>query len=518
MKGLANARLLLWAALAGLIYFIYVKEQPTAPVPVPVVMTQNVETITPIENQENKITVDTDVLKVTLNGQGDIVQATLKKYSQAKDFAEPFALLDNTSERFYVLQSGLINPETHKHLKTEYRADKKAYTLEDGASQLTVLLTSTVDGLKVEKKYIFSRGEYKVALEQRVVDTSKADITIQFYNQVQRKFDGKEASGIDAVQMYQGGAMYLPDAPFTKVRFDDLKKQPLEKTIGGGWIATLERYFLTAIIPNNSQQHIYYGQAQTDHKYILGQMSQKQNLTLGQTAQDSVTLYIGPEVAETLKSIAPGLDLTIDYGFLWPISQFLFWIMKKIYLVVGNWGLAIIGVTLCIKLAFFKLSAVSVRSMRRMKNLQPKIQQLKDRFGDNKQDFSKAMMELYKREKVNPLGGCLPILVQVPVFIALYYVLLESVELRHAPFFLWITDLSSKDPYYLLPLFMGASMFLQQKMNPTPVDPIQAKMFLFMPVIFTALFLNFPSGLMLYWLFNNILSMLQQWIIQRQMD
>lgn len=516
MKGLANARLLLWATLIGLIYFIYVKEQPTAPTPVAI--TQQVETAASIDNQENNITIDTDVLKVTLNTQGDIVKTTLKKFSQAKDFTEPFSVLDNTAERFYILQSGIINPETHKHLKAEYRADKKVYTLEDGESQLTVVLTSTVEGLKVEKRYTFLRGDYRVTLEQRVMDSNKTDTTIQFYNQVQRKFDGKEASGIDAIQMYQGGAMYLPDAPFTKVHFDDLKKQGIEKNITGGWIASLERYFLAAIIPTHTQPHVYYGQAQPNHKYVLGQMSEKQNLTLGQPVQDTVTLYIGPEVAETLKSIAPGLDLTIDYGFLWPISQFLFWIMKKIQLVVGNWGLAIIGVTLCIKLAFFKLSAVSVRSMRRMKNLQPKIQQLKDRFGDNKQEFSRAMMELYKREKVNPLGGCLPILVQIPVFIALYYVLLESVELRHAPFFFWITDLSSKDPYYLLPLFMGASMFLQQRMNPTPVDPVQAKMFLFMPVIFTALFLNFPSGLMLYWLFNNILSMLQQWLIQRQMD
>ena len=237
-----------------------------------------------------------------------------------------------------------------------------------------------------------------------------------------------------------------------------------------------------------------------------------------QKASISGQFYLGPELADELKPLAPGLELTVDYGILWPISIVLIWVLKKIYEVIGNWGFAIVGVTLLIKLAFYKLSASSYRSMGNMRRLQPKIQALKEQMGEDKQQFGQAMMALYRKEKINPLGGCLPILVQIPVFIALYYVLLESVELRQSPFIFWLQDLSAKDPFYVLPILMGISMFVQQKMSPAPPDPLQAKMMMFMPVLFTVLFLNFPSGLVLYWVVNNILSMTQQWYISRQIE
>ena len=304
---------------------------------------------------------------------------------------------------------------------------------------------------------------------------------------------------------------------YKKVTFKDMSKGNLDAKATGGWIAMQQHYFLTAWVPNQDVSGRFYTRS-FNGNYVIGSLSPTIELSPGQSDSVNARLYLGPEKTSLLKGIAPGLDLTVDYGWLWFISSVLFSVMKAIYSVVGNWGWSIVLVTFLIKLAFFRLSATSYKSMANMRKLQPKMQALRERYGDDKAKLSQATMELYKKEKLNPLGGCLPILVQIPVFIALYWVLIESVELRQAPFIFWIKDLATADPYHVLPLIMGVTMLIQQKLNPAPPDPMQAKVMMFLPVVFTALFWNFPSGLVLYWVVQNVLSILQQWFITRRYD
>ena len=283
----------------------------------------------------------------------------------------------------------------------------------------------------------------------------------------------------------------------------------------GGWVVMQQHYFLSAWVPNEQQINHYYTSVSPNDVYTIGFLGPQLNVAAGDKLVTKTKFYAGPQLTDRLHSIAPNLDLTVDYGWLWFISMGIFWLMKKIHLVIGNWGWSIILVTICIKAVFYKLSATSYRSMAKMRKLTPKIQALKQRFGDDKQKMSQETMKLYKKEKVNPFGGCLPILIQIPFFIALYYVLIESVELRQAPFIFWIHDLSIKDPFYVLPLLMGISMLIQQKLSPPPPDPMQAKMMMLLPIVFTVFFLNFPAGLVLYWVCNNTLSILQQWYVMR---
>jgi len=295
-----------------------------------------------------------------------------------------------------------------------------------------------------------------------------------------------------------------------------MTKQRMNKEISNGWVAMQEHYFLSALIPDGHEPYRFFTEVYGQERYAIGVMTNPTILAPGQQLRQSMKMYVGPEDYDMLVQTADGLEMTIDYGWLWFLSAILFWLLKRIYEVVGNWGWSIILVTVVIKLVFYKLSATSYRSMANLRKFQPRIQSLKERYGDDKQKFSQAMLELYKKEKINPLGGCLPILVQIPAFIALYWVLLESVELRQAPFMLWIKDLSAKDPYFILPILMGASMLLQQKMTPAPPDPMQAKVMMAMPVVFTFLFLQFPAGLVLYWVVNNVLSIAQQWYITKK--
>jgi YidC/Oxa1 family membrane protein insertase len=297
-----------------------------------------------------------------------------------------------------------------------------------------------------------------------------------------------------------------------------MDEQNLNVSITGGWAAMLEHYFLSAWVPANTEMFNYYSHVTDGDMYTLGMLSAPLTLQPGATTIVGAKLYTGPEIMDRLKAVAPNLDLTIDYGFLWFISIAIFWLMKQIYQIVGNWGWSIVLVTVIIKLAFYHLSAKSYRSMAAMRKLQPRLQMLKERYGDDKQKLTQTTMELYKAEKINPLGGCLPVLVQIPVFIALYWVLIESVELRQAPFILWIHDLSAKDPYFILPIIMGITMFIQQHLNPPPADPVQAKMMKFLPIFFTFLFINFPAGLVLYWIVNNSISILQQWYITKKVN
>jgi YidC/Oxa1 family membrane protein insertase len=463
------------------------------------------------------VEVNTDVyhLWIDLKG-GNIVKAQLRKYPQTKNTPhEGYRLLDHSPERFYVAQSGLINIKgpDNQNQQAIYTTQQPVYNLDPNQKQLAVDLKWTnEDGVQITKTFVFNQDSYVVDVKYHVVNPTDAPFQAKLFGQLKRTYKGKTSSGMIGVQMYQGGAVYTPDKPFTKISFEKMNEEAFSQNIKGGWAAYLEHYFLSAWLPDQHKNNQYYTKAYPNNQFAMGTLTDfvvpaKQDGTIGGR------FFIGPEKTDVLKQLHSGLDLTVDYGILWPISQVIFKVLQYINAFVGNWGVAIILVTLLIKLLFFKLSASSYRSMGKIREAQPQIEAIKARCGDDKQKMSQAVMELYRKEKINPLGGCLPILIQIPVFIALYYVLLESVELRQAPFMLWIQDLSSKDPYYILPIIMGITMLVQQKMNPTPPDPVQAKMMMLMPIIFTALFLSFPAGLVLYWVVNNVLSMAQQALI-----
>lgn len=468
---------------------------------------------------DRMISVETDLFKIKIDKLGgDIVYAELKEYPEnIENKQKGFVLLSTDGLRNYIAQSGMISsigPDSPES-RAVYASEKSEYKSVDN-QPLVVDLHWEKDNVRITKQITFIPNKYLIDVAYKVENHSDHTFNANYYGQF-RQLPVKAASSMMmGMQTYSGGAVHTLDKPYKKLPFDKLEKESFSQTIPGGWIAMVEHYFLGAFVPEKNQTNQYYAYQKAGFAYV-GSMAEVA-VEPKQTTTVSGQFYLGPELADELKPIAPGLELTVDYGILWPISIVLIWILKQINHVIGNWGFSIIGVTLLIKLAFYKLSASSYRSMGNMRRLQPKIQALKEQMGDDKQQFGQAMMALYRKEKINPLGGCLPILVQIPVFIALYYVLLESVELRQAPFVFWLQDLSAKDPYYVLPLLMGLSMFVQQKMSPAPPDPLQAKMMMFMPVLFTVLFLNFPSGLVLYWVVNNLLSMTQQWFITRQIE
>jgi len=467
------------------------------------------------------IDVVTDMLKVKIDLQGgDIVRAELLQYPQTLDTPQVGqVLLDTSATRNYIAQSGLIGkdekgPDSHTLGRARYRVNQSQF---DGRSTpLSVsLFWESETGVKFTKNFLFHPQSYVVDVVYDIENPTAQAWQGNFYGQLRREKQEKSGSFLTGIQVYEGAAMYTPDKPYKKISYADMNKKPVQNSIIGGWAAMQEHYFLSAWIPLDETTNNYYTRVD-NNIYNIGSTTP---LEVAPHSKKSINgrFYLGPEVVDTLKTVAPGLNLTVDYGILWPISLLLFWLLKNINYYVGNWGWSIIFVTLIIKILFYKLSAKSYVSMGKMRSIQPRIEMLKTKHGNDKQQFSMAMMELYRSEKSNPLGWCLPILIQIPVFIALYYVLLESIELRQAPFLFWIQDLSSKDPFYVLPLIMGATMFLQQKMNPAPPDPMQAKMMMFMPVIFTALFLSFPAGLVLYWIVNNMLSIAQQWYITRSL-
>ena len=471
------------------------------------------------------IEVNTDVLKVKIDPNGgDLILAELVKYPEKIDSLTPGErILDKSDKRNFVAQTGLIGkdeqgPDSKQFGRAHYVAAQKQYQMQNDPIRVDLLWDQN-KGVKVTKTYVFKPNSYIVQVIYHIQNATNAPWQGSFYGQLRRVFHKEDAGGgfLSGIQVYQGAAYYTPDKPYKKLSFSDMKKKPLKEQVQGGWATFQQHYFLAAWVPQPESVNQYYTRVDADDTYNIGAVTAVDVPANGeQTVMGQ--FYIGPEKADLLKEVSPGLHLTVDYGILWPISMLIFWLLKNIHQYVGNWGWSIILVTLVIKIMFYKLSAASYRSMGRMRKMQPKMEALKVKHGDDKAAFSKELMQFYRDEKINPLGGCLPIVIQIPVFIALYYVLLESIELRHAPFIFWIRDLSAQDPYYVLPLIMGATMFLQQRMNPAPPDPIQAKMMMFMPVVFTALFLSFPAGLVLYWTANNILSIAQQWWITRNMD
>lgn len=470
------------------------------------------------------IQVQTDVLKLAIDPQGgDVVQLALPQYPRSLQNREvPFALFDNGVERTYVAQSGLTGangPDARASGRPLYASEKSSYQLADGQDELVVELKFSEAGVDYLKRFTFKRGDYAFAVSHRIDNQSGQPWSGNLFAQLKRdaSSDPSATSGA-SMATYLGAALWTQDEPYKKVAMGDMDDKNLRETVQGGWIAWLQHYFVTAWVPSKDDSNLVTTRKDSQGNYIIGFTGPALNVPAGASTETGATLYAGPKSQDRLEELSPGLELTVDYGFLWFIAQPIFWLLQVIHSIVGNWGWAIIFLTVIIKLAFFPLSAASYRSMARMRAVAPKLQALKEQFGDDRQKMSQAMMELYKKEKINPLGGCLPILVQMPVFLALYWVLLESVEMRQAPWLGWIADLSIKDPYFILPIIMGVSMFVQTSLNPTPPDPMQARIMKLMPIIFTFFFLWFPAGLVLYWVVNNVLSIAQQWYITRQIE
>ncbi|MBV6285470.1 membrane protein insertase YidC [Pseudomonas aegrilactucae] len=480
--------------------------------------------IAPVVVSKDLIRVKTDVLDLAIDPNGgDIAQLTLPKYPRRQDHPEiPFQLFDNGNERTYLAQSGLTGtngPDARSAGRPLYAAEQKSYQLADGQDQLVVDLKFSDAGVNYIKRFTLNRGEYDLKVTYLIDNQSAQPWTGNLFAQLKRDASSDPSSSTaTGTATYLGAALWTSAEPYKKVSMKDIDKGNLKENVTGGWVAWLQHYFVTAWIPSKTDTNIVQTRKDSQGNYIIGFTGPALNVAAGAQGETSTVLYAGPKSQEKLKELSPGLELTVDYGILWFIAQPIFWLLQHIHELLGNWGWSIIVLTMLIKLLFFPLSAASYKSMARMRAVAPKLAALKEQHGDDRQKMSQAMMELYKKEKINPLGGCLPILVQMPVFLSLYWVLLESVEMRQAPWMFWITDLSIKDPFFILPIIMGATMFIQQRLNPTPPDPMQAKVMKMMPIIFTFFFLWFPAGLVLYWVVNNCLSIGQQWYITRKIE
>ncbi|HEX9811093.1 MAG TPA: membrane protein insertase YidC [Burkholderiales bacterium] len=465
-----------------------------------------------------QVTVTTDLVRADINTQGgDIRRLLLLQHPVSVDKPkEPFTLFQESATDVLFAQSGMVShgPDSPTH-KVKYTTTATAYVLAPNADSLRVPLTwRGPGGVRFTKVFVFHRGSYVIDVDFQIDNPTAKPWSGYFYGQLQRSY--VESGGLFALPTYTGAAIYTPAEKYGKVSFDDMDKKPLATETTDGWVAMLQHYFVGAWVPQAAVRTELYSQALPDRRYVIGVKNLvATEVAPGASATVGARLFAGPKEHKRLSQVAPGLELTVDYGWLTVISAPLFWLLSRIHGLIGNWGWSIILLTVLIKLVFYPLSATSYKSMANMKKLQPKLQSLKERFGDDRQKLNQAMMELYKTEKINPLGGCLPIVVQIPVFLALYWVLLESVELRQTPFIFWIRDLSTPDPYFVLPIVMGLSMYVQQLLNPQPPDPMQRRIFMVMPVAFTVMFLFFPAGLVLYWVVNNVLSILQQWRITR---
>ena len=473
-------------------------------------LTQNAEA--------SDVTVSTDVIEGTISTLGaTITRIELKDYSVSIEQPDTrFLLMSDDPAHYLVGESGLQAKAgepapTHREVMT---AELEAYSLGEGEESLSIPFTWQSDsGIKVTKTLTFKRGSYEVDVNYAIENGSSADWTVNQYRQLKRKPDTADEKQ-KFVHTYIGGVVSNPEDHYTKVTFSDMQDANLDVSATDGWVAMIEHYFAAAWVPPAEEANTAYTRyLPAENRYLIGMVSAQQVIPAGASGSFSSKAYIGPKVQDKLKATAEHLELTVDYGWLTIIAQPLFWILKTIHGILGNWGWAIIFTTFLIKAVFYKLSEASYRSMAKMKLLQPKLASLKERYGDDRAKMGQATMELYKKEKVNPLGGCLPMIIQIPVFIALYWTLLESVELRQAPFMLWIQDLSIKDPFFILPVIMSATMYFQQKLNPAPVDPIQQKVFQFLPLIFGFFFAFFPAGLVLYYVVNNTLSIAQQYYI-----
>ncbi len=499
------------------------------------------EAVPALEVSSDKIiTVKTDVFSVEIDAKGgtirnlDLLQYPHEKENtivnkifalvgldpQEKDLS-PIRLFDSNIEKLFLAQSGLIAntdsvaaPDHHAIFSVE----NDNYQLRDGEDILSVpLVWTNNEGLVVTKTFTFSRNSYNISVEQKVSNDSSKTWSGRQYGQLLR-IPFVDDKGNTFIRTYAGGVVYTEEEKYQKVDYEDMAEENLDIKSLGGWSAMTQHYFASAWIPPSDQENQFYTKELKDYRYVIGSYSPTVSVAPHTDTVFSSHLFAGPKIQPMMEKVAKGLELTVDYGWLTIIGKPIYWLLNRIHDYIGNWGFSILGVTLCIKLLFFKLSQASYRSMAKMRKIQPRLKEMQEKFADDRQRFNTEMMAMYKREKVNPMGGCLPIMVQIPVFISLYWVLIETVELRQAPFALWIQDLSAQDPFFVLPVIMGITMKIQQSLNPAPIDPLQAKVMKMFPIVFTVFFLFFPAGLVLYWVCNNTLSIIQQWYITKQIE
>ena len=481
----------------------------------------------PAANTRQRVEVITDLLRAELDTYGgDLRVLDLITYPEKLGAPDvPFRLLTDSGPDLYWVQNGLLGSQSDlPNHHSEYTATNKRYVLAEGKDRIEVPLHIEKDGVHYRKVYTFHRDSYYVDVRYEVQNNTNQEwrgyLYAQFVSTETSDDENTSFLGLGRLPSFTGGAIYTPDEKYKKIGFDDMREQPLVQKTTSGWVAMLQHYFVGALLAEKESQYEFYSLVNGSGATTRYSMGYKHlaplSVAAGRRGEINARMFVGPKENKRLVEADRQLELAVDFGWLTPVSAPLFWLLTQIQRVVVNWGLSIVLLTALVKLVFFPLSAASYKSMAKMKKLGPRMKTLKERYGDDKQKFQQAMMEMYKKDKINPLGGCLPIVVQIPVFIALYWVLLESVELRQAPLALWIHDLSAPDPYYVLPILMGASMFVQQLLNPAPVDPMQANIMRILPIVFTLFFLWFPAGLVLYWLVNNLLSIAQQWFVMRK--
>ena len=485
---------------------------------------ESVEAVDPAVERARLIEVATPTMMVWIDPLGgDIVGVRLPQYPVSLDQPDmPFVLLDRRADHTYIAQSGLAGPDgiDSRSGRPRYTSALRSYRIEEQPEQ--VVLRHEQDGIVVEKRFRFDPASYYVELEYAIDNRRTQPITANLFAQLKRDATLPEARGGFNLgpRPYLGAALTTVDSRYEKVDFEDLEDEELREEVRGGWIAMLQHYFLSAWVANPDHVNTYYGypNRRGDGTYIVGFTGPAFTVPPGGMSVVATGFYAGPKDQKRLEEIAPNLNLTVDYGILWWLAVPLFRLLEIIQSFAHNWGVAIILMTLVIKVLLYPLSAASYKSMAKMRKLAPQMKRLQERHAGDRQKLSQEMMELYRKEKANPLGGCLPMVLQMPVLIAMYWVLYESVELRQAPFFGWVHDLSAMDPFFILPILMGISTYAQQLLSPTPPDPMMARMMKMMPIMFTVLFMFFPSGLVLYWLVNNLLSMAQQWFTNYRIE
>ncbi|MDG1312327.1 MAG: membrane protein insertase YidC [Porticoccaceae bacterium] len=482
--------------------------------PVEVVATSN----------ERLVVVTTDVFEVTIDTLGgDIVEVRLLEHLTAmpEDGGEPFTLLNRSRDSQYVAQSGLIgqNGTDTAEGRPQFAIAQSSYSMGETDETLYVDLTLDQNGVKIVKRFEFVSGDYSIGVHYLINNLSYDPWQANFYGQIKRDSQEPLIESSGGVMPYLGAALREVDQNFAKYDFDDMEDESVKVSINGGWVAMVQHYFVSAWVPPSEDKNAFSLRKLSGQDiYLMGFTGQRLSVGAGGFGEYRAQFYVGPKDQGRLAELAEYLDLTIDYGFLWMLAKPIFAALQFIQGILGNWGWSIILLTVFIKILLYPLSATSLKSMAKMRNLQPEMTRLKELYGDDRQKMSQELMGLYKKEKVNPAGGCFPMLLQMPVFLSLYWVLLESVEIRHSPWIFWIQDLSAKDPFFVLPLVMGGSMLLMQKMQPMPTDPMQARVMQLMPIMFTFFFMIFPAGLVLYWTINNLLSMAQQWFVNRQLQ
>ena len=456
------------------------------------------------------------LLKINLLG-GKIDYAELLNQKSIASDTENTVLLNKSPLSVYEAQTGLIGSPGDKN---KYPNHMSLFEIDKtNKNNNEIHLISSSNGLQLKKIFKLSDEGFNVNLIHEITNLSNEPQNLGIYFQLLRD-NGEPAGGSNFYSTYTGPVFYSDKDKFQKVSFSDIEESNAEHTkiSNDGWLGIIQHYYVAAWLINNDEPREFYSRKLSNNLFSVGAIQTFNNLNINEKIVHNSTLYVGPQEQETLRSLSPGLDLVVDYGILTLIAKPIFWLLDQLHGFIGNWGWAIVLLTIIIKLIFYPLTAASYRSMAKMKGVTPKIMQLREQYKNDKMKLNQSMMELYKKEKINPLGGCLPILIQIPVFISLYWVLLASVEIKDAPWIFWIKDLSSPDPFYILPLIMAATMFIQMKLNPTPPDPLQAKIMMMMPIVFSIFFFFFPSGLVLYWLVNNVVSIAQQWSIMRQLN